>query len=110
MEGDSLANQYQVLEELGSKLTGMRLGNHYSHWIEGGSFGVVYKAIERATGEVVAIKHVSLSLSIAPCNGIDNLHRSISNRVKMIYKKYSKRYRYSVPVQVLSSLNTKPAS
>ena len=27
--------------------------------ILGGSFGVVYKAIEVATGEVVAIKHVS---------------------------------------------------
>ena len=27
--------------------------------IVGGSFGVVYKAIERSTGEVVAIKHVS---------------------------------------------------
>lgn len=25
----------------------------------GGSFGVVYKGIEKATGEVVAIKHVS---------------------------------------------------
>lgn len=25
----------------------------------GGSFGVVYKAIEKATGEVVAVKHVS---------------------------------------------------
>ena len=29
----------------------------------GGSFGVVYKAIERATGEVVAIKHVCSLLS-----------------------------------------------
>ena len=26
----------------------------------GGSFGVVYKAIERATGDIVAIKHVRL--------------------------------------------------
>lgn len=31
---------------------------------EGGSFGVVYKAIERATGEVVAIKHVRLVLLV----------------------------------------------
>lgn len=40
-DGDTLADRYQMLEELGS-----------------GSFGVVYKAIEKATGEVVAIKHV----------------------------------------------------
>ena len=31
----------------------------------GGSFGVVYKAIEKATGETVAIKHVS-SLASSP--------------------------------------------
>ncbi|EER27587.1 Protein kinase domain containing protein [Coccidioides posadasii C735 delta SOWgp] len=42
----ALANHYQVLEELGS-----------------GSFGVVYKAIEKATGEIVAIKHIDLESS-----------------------------------------------
>lgn len=40
-DGEELAARYQVMEELGS-----------------GSFGVVYKAIEKATGEVVAVKHV----------------------------------------------------
>lgn len=30
----------------------------------GGSFGVVYKGIEKATGEVVAIKHVSKILPL----------------------------------------------
>ncbi|KAI9676431.1 MAG: hypothetical protein M1817_000588 [Caeruleum heppii] len=43
---EATASQYQVLEELGS-----------------GSFGVVYKAIERATGDIVAIKHIDLESS-----------------------------------------------
>ena len=41
-DGETLAARYQMLEELGS-----------------GSFGVVYKAIEKGTGEIVAVKHVS---------------------------------------------------
>ncbi|KAI9665595.1 MAG: hypothetical protein M1829_005675 [Trizodia sp. TS-e1964] len=41
-----MASQYQVLEELGS-----------------GSFGIVYKAIELKTGDIVAIKHIDLESS-----------------------------------------------
>ncbi|KAF2465197.1 Pkinase-domain-containing protein [Lindgomyces ingoldianus] len=41
-----MAENYQVLEELGS-----------------GSFGTVYKAIEKTTGELVAIKHIDLEQS-----------------------------------------------
>ena len=52
-DGESLANRYQMLEELGS-----------------GSFGVVYKAIEKATGEIVAVKHVCLPLLTSVSNMI----------------------------------------
>ncbi|KAL3423162.1 Serine/threonine-protein kinase svkA 1 [Phlyctema vagabunda] len=43
---DGTASNYQVLEELGS-----------------GSFGVVYKAIDRTDGSIVAIKHIDLESS-----------------------------------------------
>ncbi|SPO00633.1 related to Ste20-like kinase Don3 [Cephalotrichum gorgonifer] len=43
---EDIACRYQVLEELGR-----------------GSFGVVYKGIEKATGETVAIKHIDLESS-----------------------------------------------
>lgn len=49
MASEDIANHYQVLEELGR-----------------GSFGVVYKGIERATGETVAIKHVSRMVMTQP--------------------------------------------
>lgn len=45
-EEAGLASHYNVLQELGS-----------------GSFGTVYKAIEKKTGEVVAIKHIDLESS-----------------------------------------------
>lgn len=41
-----MASHYQMMEELGS-----------------GSFGTVYKAIDKATGEIVAIKHIDLESS-----------------------------------------------
>ncbi|KAK4127606.1 Pkinase-domain-containing protein [Parathielavia appendiculata] len=46
MDGEGVASRYQVLEELGR-----------------GSFGVVYKGIDKATGETVAIKHIDLESS-----------------------------------------------
>jgi serine/threonine protein kinase len=46
--GDAaMADDYHMLEELGS-----------------GSFGVVYKAVEKASGDLVAIKHVRLPLPL----------------------------------------------
>ncbi|UKZ57712.1 hypothetical protein TrVGV298_011572 [Trichoderma virens] len=45
-DDETLASDYQVLEELGR-----------------GSFGVVYKGIDKITGETVAIKHIDLESS-----------------------------------------------
>ena len=48
------------------------------HWSQlitlaiGGSFGVVYKAVEIATGELVAIKHVSPVVPTATRVGSDS--------------------------------------
>ncbi|KAJ5114085.1 hypothetical protein N7456_002619 [Penicillium angulare] len=43
---EDMASHYQVMEELGS-----------------GSFGTVYKAIDKTTGEIVAVKHIDLESS-----------------------------------------------
>lgn len=67
----AMADDYQMLEELGSKWLATRsISDLWDSLQEGlrcclitnsgpgGSFGVVYKAVDRNTGELVAIKHV----------------------------------------------------
>lgn len=67
MADEGVAEHYQVLEELGRKYQYWQYLSALADSILGGSFGVVYKGIEKATGETVAIKHVSLGpiLSVA---------------------------------------------
>ncbi|KAL9064585.1 MAG: hypothetical protein Q9157_007775 [Trypethelium eluteriae] len=55
-----MADKYEMLEELGS-----------------GSFGVVYKAIEKETGEIVAIKHIDLE-------GSDDDIREIQQEISLL--------------------------
>nr|POE87377.1 serine/threonine-protein kinase svka [Quercus suber] len=69
-----MADDYQVLEELGS-----------------GSFGVVYRALEKATGEYVAIKHIDLE-------GSDDDIREIQQEIALLatcHSEYVTRYRAS---------------
>jgi serine/threonine-protein kinase 24/25/MST4 len=65
MADEGVAEHYQVLEELGRKYHEREYLSTLADGILGGSFGVVYKGIEKATGETVAIKHVSPSLIIS---------------------------------------------
>lgn len=63
-DDESLASDYQVLEELGreSTLVDALLVRTTNVCLLGGSFGVVYKGIDKITGETVAIKHVRPAL------------------------------------------------
>ncbi|KAK5107945.1 hypothetical protein LTR62_000550 [Meristemomyces frigidus] len=69
-----MADEYQVLEELGS-----------------GSFGIVYRALEKATGETVAIKHIDLE-------GSDDDIREIQQEISLLAtcsSEYVTRYKAS---------------
>lgn len=102
MAGDDIASHYEVLEELGR-----------------GSFGVVYKGIERATGETVAIKHVSRTMRAQPFSLTSPVHlarmlkpkyRSTSSLARMTYRRSSRRSQCLALVQARSSPSTRPAS
>lgn len=73
-----MADDYHMLEELGS-----------------GSFGVVYKAVEKATGDLVAIKHVPPPLPLyhspAPAPADHCLYRLTSKAATTISKRSNKR-------------------
>ncbi|KAF2860027.1 Pkinase-domain-containing protein [Piedraia hortae CBS 480.64] len=69
-----MADNYQMLEQLGS-----------------GSFGVVYKALEKSTGEFVAIKHIDLE-------GSDDDIREIQQEISLLAtcsSEYVTRYKAS---------------
>lgn len=68
MADEGVAEHYQVLEELGREFKRLEilLGRLINFRFLGGSFGIVYKGIEKTTGETVAIKHVSPKLLRLP--------------------------------------------
>lgn len=72
-----MADDYHMLEELGS-----------------GSFGVVYKAVEKTTGDLVAIKHVRPpwpSSADITTLADPRLRRSTSKAATTTSKKFNKR-------------------
>lgn len=52
---------YEMLEELGSMFGQAPVSDRPLIQAPGGSFGIVYKARERSTNEIVAVKHVCAS-------------------------------------------------
>ena len=73
-----VASDYSLLEELGS-----------------GSFGTVFKAIQRTNSEVVAIKMVRY-LAYDPSRPdicLNYLHRSILNQARTTFKRFSRKFR-----------------
>lgn len=89
-----MADDYQMLEELGS-----------------GSFGVVYKAVEKSTGELVAIKHVcEIKDHHMPAQMTDTLDRLTSREATTTYAKFSRRFLCSARARATTSPATRPAS
>lgn len=87
-----------------------------TQWLRpGGSFGVVYKGIERTTGETVAIKHVSRpsvpNPFVRPITDRDrHIHRSILSLAKMISRRSSKKSPCSALAPAPLSPSTRRAS
>nr|POE65678.1 serine/threonine-protein kinase svka [Quercus suber] len=90
-----MADDYQVLEELGSEykphVSFVLVHADPSALRPGGSFGVVYRALEKATGEYVAIKHIDLE-------GSDDDIREIQQEISLLatcHSDYVTRYKAS---------------
>lgn len=89
-----MADNYTMLEELGSESASYTLELlHVTDLSAGGSFGVVYKALEKSTGELVAIKHVGLRglAHLCPMSNIA-YYRSTSKAAMTISEKSSRKY------------------
>lgn len=124
---DDMSSHYQVLEELGSELLSafffffLFFQLHFRRLtvfppFAGGSFGVVYKAIDKTDGEIVAIKHVRFPLPILVCRFssvppiIDLPFRLISSRARMIFRRFSRKFPFWLPVQAPLLHSTKLVS
>ena len=87
------ASGYQVLEGMFTSVACLhRAVANISTELGSGSFGTVFKGICRATGDVVAIKLVSLAQSTLSL--FTDGRRLISNPARTTSKKFNKRYRF----------------